>query len=88
MLETVRGVPGVREAEGDLAGFAQIVTPDGKVVETSGAPTIGGSWLGTAPLNPYKLTEGAPPAAAGEVAIDTTTAADNDIEVGDSASRC
>jgi putative ABC transport system permease protein len=84
VLETVRGVPGVREAEGDLAGFAQIVTPDGKVVETSGAPTIGGAWLGNTPLNPYKLTEGTPPGAAGEVAIDATTAADNDIAVGDS----
>ncbi len=77
VLETVRGVPGVQEAEGDLAGFAQIVTPDGKVVETTGAPTIGGSWLGESPLNPYRLTEGAPPAAADEVAIDATTAADN-----------
>jgi putative ABC transport system permease protein len=84
VLDTVRGVPGVREAEGDLAGFAQIVTPAGKVVETGGAPTIGGSWLGDSPLNPYKLTEGAPPAAAGQVAIDTTTAADNDIKVGES----
>ena len=86
VLETLRGVPGVREAEGDLAGFAQIVTPEGKVVETSGAPTIGGAWLGDTPLNPYRLTDGAPPAAAGEVAIDVTTAADNGLEVGDSVS--
>ena len=43
VLQQVRDVNGVRQAEGDSSGFAQIVRPDGKVVETSGAPTLGGS---------------------------------------------
>ena len=83
VLDTVRGVDGVREAEGDYAGFAQIVRPDGKVVETSGAPTIGGAWLGTSPLNPYRLVEGSAPTASGEVAVDSATATDNSLKVGD-----
>ena len=64
-------------------GFAQIVTPDGEVVETSGAPTIGGAWLGDSPLNPYRIQDGAASGAAGEVAIDQATAKDNEIAVGD-----
>ncbi|MGH8939771.1 MAG: ABC transporter permease, partial [Actinomycetes bacterium] len=83
VLDRVEAVPGVEEAKGDSYGFAQVVTPEGKVVETSGAPTFGGAWLGTSRLNPYKLQDGEPPSAAGEVAIDQTTAADNGIGVGD-----
>ena len=83
VVEAVRGVDGVRTALGDTSGFAQIVTPSGKVVETSGAPTLGGTWLGTTPLNPYVLQDGAAPAGPGEVLIDETTAADHDLAVGD-----
>jgi putative ABC transport system permease protein len=83
VVEAVKGVDGVKTAVGDTTGFAQVVTPDGKVVETSGAPTLGGSWLGNTPLNPYVLQDGAPPSGAGEVLIDQTTADDNDLAVGD-----
>jgi putative ABC transport system permease protein len=83
VVEAVRGVDGVKTAIGDTSGFAQIVTPSGKVVETSGAPTLGGSWLGKTPLNPYVLQDGAAPAGAGQVLIDETTADDNDLAVGD-----
>jgi putative ABC transport system permease protein len=84
VLDEVRGVDGVKEAEGDSAGFAQIVRPDGEVVETSGAPTLGGAWLGDTPLNPYRIVDGEPPAGAGEVALDQATADDNELAVGDS----
>jgi putative ABC transport system permease protein len=83
ILDKVRDVDGVSEAEGDSSGFAQVVRPDGKVVETSGAPTLGGSWLGNSPLNSYKLQDGKAPSAAGEVAIDQATADDNKLVVGD-----
>ncbi|HEX6919005.1 MAG TPA: FtsX-like permease family protein [Actinomycetes bacterium] len=83
LLDAVRGVDGIREAEGDSSGFAQIVTPEGKVVETGGAPTMGSAWLGDTPLNPYKLQEGEAPTTAGQVAIDQTTADKNGIAVGD-----
>ncbi len=83
VLQTVRGVAGVRQAEGDSGGFAQIVRPDGKVVETSGAPTLGGSWLGKTPLNPYRIVAGSPPSGADQVVVDQQTATDNDLSVGD-----
>ena len=83
LLDDVRAVDGVRAAEGDSSGFAQIVTPDGEVVETGGAPTIGGSWLGDSPVNPYRLQRGEPPAAEGQVAVDETTAKEHSLRVGD-----
>ena len=61
VLQTVRDVNGVRQAEGDSSGFAQIVRPDGKVIETSGAPTLGGSWLGDTPLEPLPDHRGVRP---------------------------
>ena len=49
--------------------MAGVYQPDGghallaiQVVETSGAPTLGGTWIGKTPLNPYVLQDGAPPA--------------------------
>jgi len=82
-LAQIKAVDGVKEAEGDSSGFAQIVRPDGKVVDTSGAPTLGGAWLGDTPLNPYRLKTGKAPTATGQVAIDAATADDNKIKVGD-----
>lgn len=83
VLDAVRAVPGVSEAEGDSSGFAQIVGPDGKVVETGGAPTLGGAWIGDSALNPYRLQDGRAPTASGQVAVDQTTADDNTLKVGD-----
>ena len=51
------------EAAGRLpAASRRSCRPDGKVVETRGAPTLGGTWLGKTPLNPYVLQDGAAPA--------------------------
>jgi putative ABC transport system permease protein len=83
VLQRVRAVPGVAEARGDSSGFAQIVRPDGKAVETAGAPTLGGSWLGGSPLNPYTLQDGRAPGSAGQVAIDQVSADQNKLVVGD-----
>src|SRR6266446_3022362 len=41
LLNRVRKVDGVRAAVGSVSGYAQIVTSSGKVVETTGAPTLG-----------------------------------------------
>ena len=34
-------------------------------------------------MNPYRITDGSAPSAAGEVAVDSQTAQDNDLKVGD-----
>jgi putative ABC transport system permease protein len=41
LLATVRAVPGVAAAEGEVEGYAQFVAPDGKAIENGGEPTLG-----------------------------------------------
>lgn len=73
LLDSVRTVPGVAEAAPVVAGYAQIVGPDGKAVTGNGLRT-GGNWLGDGPLNPYRLATGRGPRADDEVVIDKATA--------------
>src|ERR1700722_3324919 len=41
---TVRHVPGVEFADGNVSGYAQFVAPDGKAISNGGAPTLGVSY--------------------------------------------
>ena len=41
LLATVRGVPGVAAADGQVTGYAQFISHDGKAIQTGGAPTLG-----------------------------------------------
>lgn len=83
LLETVRAVPGVRDAVGLVEGYAQVVDPrTNKVTGGAGAPGLGEAWLSSA-VSPLRLTAGRGPTAPGEVAIDSTTATDHRIAVGD-----
>ena len=44
LLERIQAVDGVRVAEGNVTGYAQLVGKDGKAVTTSGAPSPGVSF--------------------------------------------
>jgi putative ABC transport system permease protein len=74
LLPTVRGVDGVRSAEGSVGGYAQMLTPEGKPVTTTGAPFIGVSWGHDDSLFPATLIDGKKPAGPDEVAVDADTA--------------
>ena len=63
LLGAIRKVPGVRIAEGSVSGYAQIVTSDGTVVETQGAPTLGVNWIADPGLSSLRLDRGQPHAA-------------------------
>lgn len=83
LLDSVRSVPGVREAVGNVEGYAQIVSPKTKkVLGGQGAPGLGEVWTDST-LSPLRLSEGRGPRAADEVAIDANTAKDGQIAVGD-----
>jgi putative ABC transport system permease protein len=82
LLDTVRGVEGVDLAEGTIQRYAQIIDPQGDVVKTQGAPTLGVSWSNS-PLSGLTIKEGAPPNGIDQVAIDKATADRESIEVGD-----
>ncbi len=83
LLDTVRAVPGVREAVGNVEGYAQVVNPTtNKVIGGQGAPGLGEVWTDSS-LTPLRLIAGRGPKAADEVAIDANTASDGGIKVGD-----
>jgi len=83
MVGTVRRVSGVAAAEGQVAGSAQIVDKQGKVITTTGAPTIGMSTISNADLDTLSLRSGRQPTGGGEIAIDAQTARTHDFHVGD-----
>jgi putative ABC transport system permease protein len=73
LLETVRGVDGVRSAEGSVGGYAQMLTTAGTPVTTTGAPFIGVSWGKDDSLFPATLQQGRKPSGPHEVAVDVDT---------------
>ena len=82
LLSDVEGVPGVAAADGDVAGFAQIVDPaTGKAIQNGGAPTIGNSW--DPDVTSLTVVAGSPPAGPDEVAVDAGTAEDHHLSVGE-----
>src|SRR5690606_29801194 len=81
VLERVRAADGVQAAEGMSNGYALLTDNDGEAVEPAGgAPAMGYSMPSDESLwGEVHILEGAAPTGPGEVAIDATSAADNDI---------
>mgnify|MGYP000200350237 FL=1 len=84
LLEEVRALPAVAEAEGSVDSEAtQLIGDDGKAVVSGGAPNIGFSIAdGDSQFNPLTLLEGRWP-GPNEVAVDKATAAKEGFEVGE-----
>jgi putative ABC transport system permease protein len=83
IAQTVARIPGVEAAEGEVNGYAQLVAPDGKAVNTSGAPTIGTSFDPVSQMSSLHISSGSPPTTAHDVAIDAATAAKYHFHVGE-----
>src|SRR5947209_6755088 len=84
LVSTIQKVPGVRLVEGSVGGYAQMVDPSGKAIETSGAPTLGFNWSQTPEMSPLRLRQGRPPQKDGEVVVDVGTAREHHLAVGQS----
>jgi putative ABC transport system permease protein len=88
LLDDVRAVPGVAHAMGGIYNEqdTKILTPDGKAINTQGAPSLGFG-IDTSPeferFNPANLVSGRWPEGDGEVVIDAGTADKQGYEVGD-----
>jgi putative ABC transport system permease protein len=83
LLEKVRAVPDVAEAEGSVDGEAQLIGEDGKAIVYGGAPNLGFSIAnGDSRFNPLQLVEGSWP-GNGDVVIDGATADKEGFQVGD-----
>lgn len=87
LVSTVAAVPGVKAAEGNLTGYAQIVGKNGKAVGKpgNGPPTFGGNWPKVAAFNAYHLVAGHAPEADDQIVIDAGSADKGDYAAGDTA---
>jgi putative ABC transport system permease protein len=82
LLQKVRGLSDVAEAEGQVNGQAQLIGKDGKAIVYGGAPNLGFSIAnGASRFNPLQLVSGAWP-KANEVVVDKSTAGKEDIKIG------
>jgi putative ABC transport system permease protein len=82
LLATVRHVPGVAAAEGEVEGYAQFVARDGKPIQTGGASTIGISFDPGQQVSALHITAGGPPLTSHDVVMDAGTASKYDFTVG------
>ncbi|AEH09635.1 MULTISPECIES: ABC transporter permease [Protofrankia] len=83
VLDTVRGVDGVREAFGGVDGTAVLVNPrTGKAFDTGGGPSLGTNWDGGSQTSAVELASGRAPRGA-EIVVDRATADDADLRLGE-----
>ncbi|MES9604326.1 FtsX-like permease family protein [Actinomadura sp. NPDC000929] len=82
VLDRVRRVQGVANAEPTIEGSGQLLAKDGTVIQSRG-PRTAGNWKTDPKLNPYRLAEGRAPRAPDEVVIDRMFADEGRLKVGD-----
>jgi putative ABC transport system permease protein len=85
LVDTVRNVDGVKEAQGQVQGLAQLVDKKGKVVSTGGAPQFGFNWYDSALLQSGQIVKGKAPSGPDEIAINQGLADRSKYNVGDQA---
>ncbi|MGE0878590.1 MAG: ABC transporter permease [Acidimicrobiia bacterium] len=82
LLGTVRAVNGVAQAEGTVSATVTVIDKDGKALPSGGTSTFAMNWTAN-PLNPFTLSTGRVPSAAGEIVLDAKTADDGKFAIGD-----
>ena len=82
VLDQVRSVPGVAEAQPFVQDDAVVIGADGKPVERAAAPTFGGSF-NTGNLSVWKIDQGRAPASPTEAVLEHQTAESAGLGVGD-----
>ncbi len=83
LVSTIRGVPGVADAQGQITGYGALLGRDGTAIGGNGPPRQAGSWITDATLNPYRLVAGRAPVAPDEVVVNRTTAETGSLHIGD-----
>jgi putative ABC transport system permease protein len=83
LIDTIRGVPGVKAVTGVVQGYAQLVGQDGKAIQAEKAPMIGTNWIPEPDLSFSKLATGHRPTDGDQVAIDGRTFTDHGFRLGD-----
>ena len=86
LVAELAGNPDVASALPVVEGVAQLSGSDGELIGGDGPPTFGENWLDFE-RNPYELVDGRAPQRAGEIAIDSDSAGDGNLRVGDSTTN-
>lgn len=84
VADEVAAIDGVAWAHPFLAGYAQVVAPDGKTVGGADANAQAVAWIDDPQASPFTIVEGRAPAAPDEVVIDADTFEDGGFSLGDS----
>jgi putative ABC transport system permease protein len=82
LLQKVRALPEVAEAQGQVNGDAHLIGKNGKAIVYGGAPNLGFSIAdGASRFNPLQLVSGSWP-KANEVVVDKSTASKEHFKIG------
>jgi putative ABC transport system permease protein len=81
LMTTIRNVPGVEAVAGDVTGYAQFVSPEGKAI-SGGGGSIGLSYDPNQSLSALHLVSGTAPTGPDDVVMDAGTAKKYDFAVG------
>jgi putative ABC transport system permease protein len=84
LVRAIAHVPGVRAAEGNVMGYAQLVNEQGKAIGKADS-AYGLNWNQVGGLNPFNLVAGRAPQADDEVVINKAGADQGKFAVGDTA---
>ena len=82
ILDEVRAVPGVAEAQAAIQGDAVVIGKDGAPIERPTAPTFGAA-INEGELSVWRLVDGRLPAGGTDVVLDSLTAQDGGFVLGD-----
>jgi putative ABC transport system permease protein len=82
LLATVRRVPGVAAAEGEVSGYAQFIAPDGKAIANGSSPNLSVTYDPDPQLSSLHLIAGGPPTTSDDVVMDAATAQKYGYTVG------
>ena len=82
LLQRVKDVPGVADAQPYLEGYGQLLGSDGKPIGGNGPPTRAANWVSDPALNPYRLVAGHAPRADDEVVINRGAARTGHLVLG------
>jgi putative ABC transport system permease protein len=84
LLGTVRHVPGVAGAFGEVSGYAQFVSHQGTTITNGGSPTLGLDFDTDRQISELRLVQGKAPTGPDDVVMDAGTAAKYHFAVGQS----
>jgi putative ABC transport system permease protein len=82
LVDQVKAIPGVADADVDYFSTIQLVAPNGKKIGMGGTPSYGDVWSTDPQLNPFQLVSGHAPDQDNEVVIDKGTAKNSKIKLG------